>query len=173
MKDSYSVNFYLASATIIPVLFLAFAVESPFIGRLRKEIESSYKKRSSRGRKAITYGLRLVGMASLIAAVVGEVGALGALLRQRDYIALREFVFVSVIVLLVEVAAVPAFIIFWLPSLYAGKRWFGEFQESLGNSVSKAMDEASQSLAREFGYSLPEGEAEGEKNKPKASDDQA
>jgi hypothetical protein len=78
-----------------------------------------------------------------------------------------------VILLLVEVAAIPAFIIFWLPSLYAGKRWFEEFQESLGDAVSKAMDEASLSLARDFGYSLSEGEAEGKKNRPKASDDQS
>ena len=65
-------------------LVLAFIVESPFIGRLKKEIEASYRKHGSRGCKAITYVLRLVGVVSLAAAVVGEVGALAALVRQSD-----------------------------------------------------------------------------------------
>jgi hypothetical protein len=106
MKDSFPADFYVATATVIPVLFLAVAIQSPFIERWRKAIRGS----KVRLVKFFTI-VQFFALPVLFAGVLGEIAALEALFNQRDDLSGREFVFTAVIILLVAVATVPIYIV--------------------------------------------------------------
>lgn len=140
MNDSFNADFYVASATVIPVLFLAFAVQSELIKRLRKEIKKFYKKGMRWYRRLLYRSLISAGVAALICGVLGEVLALHTLMQEHDNTIIRGLVFASAIVLLVEVAAVPAFVILGLPYVYIGRRAADRLGERLSDAVEPFLD---------------------------------
>ena len=158
MSDSFPVDFYAVAATVIPVLFLAFAVEGPFIRRLRKDSEAFNKRenlseheREARQNRATL--LALIGAITLFVGVVGEVRALQALQSLHD--TGKVFVFWCVVILLFEVVAIPTLIVI-------------RTQSALMSQTVEMWTEAFESL---IPWLRPKGEAKEESNEPPAPDD--
>jgi hypothetical protein len=111
MKDSFPADFYVAGATVIPVLFLALLVQSPALEQLMQAAKTFFA--TSHGRfppgPAIFVYLASLG---LIYGIVGEMVALNELIYQHDSMFPRTLVASSVFLLLIGVAAVPVFAIF-------------------------------------------------------------
>jgi hypothetical protein len=118
MSDASHANFYVVSATVIPVLFLAFALQSSFVEWLRKAAEAAHKALDSPdpwrghlfGRAMLVISLALIGRLTLLFGILGEVLALWALMDDQDAAYFRHVIFWIIIVLLVEVAAGLAFV---------------------------------------------------------------
>jgi hypothetical protein len=125
MSDASHANFYLVSATVIPVLFLAFALQTSFIERLRKAAEAAHEalgssdvSRAHLYRRAIfVIVLAFIGRLTLFFGILGEMLALWALMDDWDYAYIRHVIFWITIVLLVEVVAGPAFVTFSSPEI--------------------------------------------------------
>lgn len=125
MSDASHANFYLVSATVIPVLFLAFALQTPFIERLRKAAEAAHEALDSSddsigrlyGRAMLVIVLAFIGRLTLLFGVLGEAFSLWALMDDQDAAYTRHVIFWIIIVLLVEVAAGPVFVTMFSPEV--------------------------------------------------------
>jgi hypothetical protein len=108
------------SATVIPVLFLAFALQTSFVEWLRKAAEAANEALDSPNpRRARGYGLGMlviflasIGRLTLFFGILGEVLALSALMDDWDYAYIRHVIFWVTIFLLAEVVAGLAFATF-------------------------------------------------------------
>jgi hypothetical protein len=124
MNASYA-NFYIVSATVIPVLFLAFALQTSFIERLRKAAEAAHEALDSSddsrarlyGRGILVIVLAFIGRLTLLFGILGEAFSLWALMEDQDAAYTRHVIFWIIIVLLVEVVAGPAFVTFFSPEI--------------------------------------------------------
>jgi hypothetical protein len=110
--------FYLAAATVIPVLYLALTIQGSLLPglltRLHRNLElmAKPKDEQARQRRVIVilggaYALIAVAVLIIAAGVVGEIVALLALLRLRDATWERLVVLWSLVGLLVVTAAGP------------------------------------------------------------------
>jgi hypothetical protein len=92
MSDASHANFYIVSATVIPVLFLAFALQTSFIERLRKAAEAAHEALDSSdvsrarlyGRGIFVIVLAFIGRLTLFFGILGETLALWALMDDWD-----------------------------------------------------------------------------------------
>jgi hypothetical protein len=154
MKDSFPVDFYAVSATVIPVLFLAFAVQTPFIERLRKDLKDlheSHTKHVSWGRQQFLGLLITAGQYALLCTVIGEVTALLALMNRHDNSFMRIVVFGSVVILLAEVVAVPAFVTVGLPYFYSLRNMYRKMLARAGLSLGQEQEDEPQTSDDDLG----------------------
>jgi hypothetical protein len=101
MKDSINTNFYFASATVIPVLFIALTLQNP-LNQIRADRATTLERLI----------VAVLGEFTLLAGLYGEVAALVALLAQSDTPWLPGTVLAASIVLLAEVVFIQAYFIF-------------------------------------------------------------
>jgi hypothetical protein len=105
MAENFNADFYVTCATVIPVLFLATAVQGQTFVVLLLQRSG---RRTARRRELVTLQflrLRIAGI--VIAGVVGEPIALLALYRESEWPWQRPVVLVATLGLLVAVAAAP------------------------------------------------------------------
>jgi hypothetical protein len=105
----FNADFYVTCATVIPVLFLALVVQGgTYENMLRTAMEAAHRH-PGRGRDgAASAFLPAVAYLTLVAGVLGEAFALGALFSRWDTTASRATVMVMTLFLLVVIAAGPA-----------------------------------------------------------------
>jgi hypothetical protein len=105
----FNADFYVTCATVIPVLFLALVVQGgTYENMLRTAMEAAHRH-PGRGRDgAASAFLPAVAYLTLVAGVLGEAFALGALFSRWDTTASRATVMVMTLLLLVVIAAGPA-----------------------------------------------------------------
>jgi hypothetical protein len=98
MSHNYPSDFYVTTATVIPVLYLAIAVQGP-----------AYQNMLKAAHRTNLRSMLLIDAALLIlaAAVFGEVIALVTLYSGSDILGLRIYVLVSTLLLLLAAAAGP------------------------------------------------------------------
>lgn len=127
MRSDFNSDFYVAAATVIPVLYLALGVQGSLltgvITRLNKSLRVMSRQRPDTplrqlglvGRVAVSYALMVVAILIVAAGVVGEGAALLALYHQKGGPASGRLVLGSLIALLVLTAASPtwALILAW------------------------------------------------------------
>jgi preprotein translocase subunit SecG len=100
-------DFYVACATVIPVLMLAFVVQGgTYESMLEAAAKAARAPDGSRDRFAALLLPRAAG-AALTAAVVGEVGALVGLYRGADTSAQRLITLLATLLLMIVVIAAP------------------------------------------------------------------
>ena len=112
MAKDFNADFYITCATVIPVLFLAVAVQGQAYEAVL--ISARHQARTGRHDRRISklssgfwsWLLRLVAYAILLAGVVGELGALLTLYDGREGGA-KLFVLLSTLALVIAVAAGP------------------------------------------------------------------
>src|SRR5215831_13888988 len=109
MKNTFPADFYVVSATVIPVLFLALLVQGP---GLEQMIEATKKSFDNLERVSPSIVLFILGAGGLVYGIVGEVIALNELQGQHDSMFARVLVFLAVFILLIGVATIPLFTIF-------------------------------------------------------------
>jgi len=104
MTEKFNADFYVTCATVIPVLFLAAAVQGQaFIFLLQRA-----GRGTSRQRQWLTLRFfRLRVAAIVIAGIVGEPVALWALYRESERPWQRPTVLAATLILLLAVAAAP------------------------------------------------------------------
>jgi hypothetical protein len=113
MSKNFPVDFYVTCATVIPVLFLAAAIQgnayTNVLGAAMKAAET--EPGATRGTKAYAFArsrlLRLIGYWIWCAGAIGEFLALLALYQGHEDSGSRLMVFLSTILLVVAVAAGP------------------------------------------------------------------
>jgi len=107
VAKTFQGDFYVACATVIPVLMLAFVVQG---GTYESMLEAAAKAaHSPNGRQDRIAALMLprAAGAALTAALVGEVGALVGLYRGADSSAQRLVTLVATLLLMIVVIAAP------------------------------------------------------------------
>lgn len=104
MTEKFNADFYVTGATVIPILFLAAAVQGQaFVFLLQRA-----RRGTTRQRQWITVRFfRFRVAAIVIAGVVGEPIALWALYRESERPWQRPTVLVATLILLLAVAAAP------------------------------------------------------------------
>lgn len=125
MSDASHANFYVVSATVIPVLFLAFALQTSYTGRLRKAAESAHEaldrsnpwEAHAYRRSMVVILLAAIGRFTLVFGILGEALSLWALMEDQDATYTRNVIFWIIIVVLVEVVAGTAFVSFFSPEI--------------------------------------------------------
>jgi hypothetical protein len=104
MTEKFNADFYVTCATVIPVLFLAAAVQGQAFAFLLQRAG----RRTARQRQWITLRFfRFRVAAIVIAGIVGEPIALWALYRESERPWQRPTVLVATLILLLAVAAAP------------------------------------------------------------------
>jgi GNAT superfamily N-acetyltransferase len=138
VRSDFNADFYVAAATVIPVLYLALGVQGSMltwvIARLNKSLRAMSRQRPDTplrqlalaGRVAVSYVLMTVALLILAAGVVGESAAILALYHQKGGPTTGRLVTASVIALLVLTAASPAWALIlawprmqWIPLKHA------------------------------------------------------
>jgi uncharacterized sodium:solute symporter family permease YidK len=114
MKDSFPVDFYAVSATVIPVLFLALLVQDTGLKLMAHAAKTYFDDIAQGHPRPVTRPMLLIITATigLVYGVVGEVIALNELLNQGDSMTSRTLVFLAVVLLLIGVASIPVFAIY-------------------------------------------------------------
>lgn len=119
MKDTFNANFYIVTATINPIFFLALTLQGTFyggiIGRINDTVRGTIKAREAgrgvSGKEAggayIALGLTQVAMATLVAGVGGEITALAVLYHQQAGSSTQAFVFWSTVGMISLTAVTP------------------------------------------------------------------
>lgn len=127
MSGSFNTNFYLATATVIPILYIALIAQFPLIERIitsLREITLKLRKRSSRANPMQSLNARIalvaisivyvvtfiVALLILLASVEAEIQSILALYHQSDYN--PSGVVRSLIVLLIASLLVPTWTLF-------------------------------------------------------------
>jgi hypothetical protein len=107
VADNFPSDFYVTCATVIPVLFIAFAIEAR---QLQPPLAAGYRAfrrlvgREGRFRDFVLFAVGLFLPAIIVAfGLAGELGALAALYYGADVRSLRIITFASTAVLLVAV----------------------------------------------------------------------
>jgi GNAT superfamily N-acetyltransferase len=127
MRSVFNSDFYVAAATVIPVLYLALGVQGSLltgvIARLNKSLRMMSRQRPDTPlrqlglvcRVAVSYALMAVAILVVAAGVVGEGAALLALYHQKGGPGTGRLVLASLIALLVLTAVSPvwALILAW------------------------------------------------------------
>lgn len=104
MTEKFNADFYVTCATVIPVLFLAAAVQVQTLVVLMQRA----RRRTARQHQWITRRfLRIRAAAIVIAGIAGEPVALWALYRESERPWQRPTVLVATLTLLLAVAAAP------------------------------------------------------------------
>jgi hypothetical protein len=132
---AFNANFYVAAATVIPVLYLALTLQGPTVRRLMERgIDQSYKvlmlelkkesNKSWRQRQAEIWGRSILTVAFIYtnfiifsSGIIGESIAIVALYHESASTLSGEFVLGATIGLLAVIAASQLFIIATGPSL--------------------------------------------------------
>ena len=119
MRSDFNTDFYVAAATVIPVLYLALGVQGSMltwvITRLNRSLQVMSRQRPDTplrqlglvGRVAVSYVLMVVALLILAAGVVGESAAILALYHQKGGPTTGRFVAASLIALLALTAVSP------------------------------------------------------------------
>lgn len=103
VQHSFNADFYVTTATVIPVLYLALAIQGPLYTELIRHLNEALSNR-----QLIYLPLRLAAYPILAAAFFGELSAISALYYRSDSHLERQVAFASVIILLIAVLAKPA-----------------------------------------------------------------
>jgi hypothetical protein len=102
MDNSYPTDFYLACATIIPVLFLAISLQSPFFEMWKNYWNVEGDDKSHRARSMVVRNVTIGGI--IIIGIGSEFLALAALLWRIDQWVTRLIVSDSILTLFLLVA---------------------------------------------------------------------
>ena len=118
MSDPFDENFYIVTATIIPIFFLALTLQGSFYGRLMDKIneginalaESVGTELSTKSQLKGLLAILISGLAMLIVfgGFAGEIFSLLALYRQSDNIHIKLTVLWSTMGLILLTLAIPA-----------------------------------------------------------------
>jgi hypothetical protein len=132
LKDTFNSNFYMMTATVIPVLYLALILQAPMMAIVLaylKEINDRLIRRNDFLAALLfwptyygTMFLGIGGLALLYMGVGSEVVSILALFHESDNYSNRQFVLFSTIILLVVTVATPLSTIIraWTPALLIG-----------------------------------------------------
>jgi hypothetical protein len=108
MSKNFPSDFYVACATVIPVLFLALIVQGGTYESLLQAARRAAQQLPRRNREfAITMILPLVAQLTILCTLTGEVFALLALYLQQDSRTINAVVMLTTLELLFAVTAVP------------------------------------------------------------------
>lgn len=116
MNDTFNANFYIVTATINPIFFLALTIQGSFYGglieRINSEVKVMEKKESATSWKDIgsaylALGLVMLAAAILISGVGSEVIAIIALCYQHSTNHWQLFVLWSTVGIIILTAVVP------------------------------------------------------------------
>jgi hypothetical protein len=109
VDQHFDADFYVTCATVIPVLFLALAVQGgTYEDMLRTAVDAAHRQ-PGRGRDGAAAALLpAIAYLTLVAGALGEAFALWALFSGEDTTAGRATVMVMTLFLLVVIAAGPA-----------------------------------------------------------------
>ena len=147
MENTFNSNFYLAAATVIPVLYIALIVQANAVRDILTRLDHAmYAKIRSESHSSIilllmilgliaAFAVWLVSVAILIFGIVGEITSIQALYHQSDSENIRFLVLVSTILLLAISTVGPALtvsIAFARPIA----RWTKAFVQVLQNLLS-------------------------------------
>lgn len=117
---SFNDGFYVAAATVIPVLYLALTIQGPMLPglltRLHKALETMRRPQPGvpvrpwklLAALIVAYATMSIAAAILVLGVLGELGALRALAQRHDSAASQSVTLWSVVFLLLLTAAGPA-----------------------------------------------------------------
>ena len=104
MTEKFNADFYITCATVIPVLFLAAAIQGQaFVFLLQRAGRGTARQRQWITRRFFRFRVAAI----VIAGIVGEPIALWALYRESERPWQRPTVLVATLILLVAVAAAP------------------------------------------------------------------
>lgn len=107
-----AIAFYATAATVIPVLYLALAIQ----GRTWQDLVRSFFQVTERMWR---WSLGIAGLLVILAGFVGEFAAFDALFNGRSDYGQARTVFLAVLVLTFGVAAIPAGQFFYVMALRA------------------------------------------------------
>ncbi len=108
MTKTFPADFYVACATIIPVLFIAIAVQGNMIDEMmRVTLKTAGKTPGRLGDSFVSVLLPVAAWVALAAGVIGEWGALGSLFSQSDSLTTRRLVMGMTLYLVAVAAAGP------------------------------------------------------------------
>jgi hypothetical protein len=124
MNTNFNSNFYITTATVIPVLYVALIVQFPMMDRISKrltEINDTLKARASSYPKRPSvrifisstsiFIIYLIGGGIIVSSLVGEIESILALYRQSDNKTIRSAVLLYTIFLLIATFFVPTWTI--------------------------------------------------------------
>jgi hypothetical protein len=110
--EIFNTDFYVTGATVIPVLYLALAIQGDVYVRVATLFHKIWKKGTSRWQNALGgilyFALFIAGLAIVAYAGLGEILAILALYHRSASSWMALSVLISVILLLVAVLAWPA-----------------------------------------------------------------
>ena len=138
MKSTFNDDFYLVTATVIPLLYLALILQAPMIGRMLSAMGDAIDRMKDRRPKSVIVAFLIWGMyyAWMLAGIAGfailgigvssEVFGILALFHQSDTYTHRKFVLFSTVVLLLITLITPAWTLArdWKNSFYRFLSWF-------------------------------------------------
>ena len=165
MEDSFKPDFYVAAATVIPVLYLALTLQGSAFEKWMKRWEggaSQYFQSKLTVKSFVRVaGFMVIGVfaaAFVFAGIAGELFSFWALYQEGSSLGMKAFIFLSIVLLLVTVIIGPLmrflYIIFY-PFTSGYIKIPGKHPNSRAQSDTKA-EEAPETKAEE----APETKAE-------------
>ncbi len=113
MKDSFNVDFYVASATVIPVLYLALTLQGSTLEDLFKQVRENLAPFNVEWtlkinlRQLAFIAIGLFGASFIIMGLVGDFLAFLALYQRKASSAVEQYVLASIAILLFFVTIGP------------------------------------------------------------------
>ena len=131
LSPSFNANFYIAAATVIPVLFVAVAVQGRAYGSLMTAFSDAFRRWMVPGQWARSLPAAVIAVTASAAAIamlysaVAEVLAIYALYQQQARSATAQNVFLAVTFMVIMTAAAPglAFYRVVIVPLAHGSKW--------------------------------------------------
>jgi hypothetical protein len=112
-KQTFNTNFYLAAATVIPILYLALTLQGPGFERFVRSLDETAGMNEPITRRSLTFkNIRKTGAVALMSGLLflslyGEWNAVLALYTGYAYPGTGRVVLVSLFALLIAAVAVP------------------------------------------------------------------
>jgi len=124
MNNNFNSNFYIVTATVIPVLYIALIVQFPMMDRIGKRLTENLDKLTKDVSpqlklRRVKYSISvigtsitfLIGAAIIISSINGELNSILALYRQSDDKGTRGGALLAVISLLIATLLIPTWTI--------------------------------------------------------------
>jgi hypothetical protein len=155
LPPSFNANFYIAAATVIPVLFLAIAVQGRSYENLMKAFSDAFRRWMVPGKWVRSLPAAVIALAASVAAsamlysAVAEILAIYALYQQQARSATAQTVLLAVTFMVIMTAAAPALAFYRvvIVPLARGSKWVftGQGSTEAGPEVAKAQEAGAES----------------------------